>query len=635
MPQPENRQIAGRYERALSLDRAAVNEETRTVNIAVSSEEPYMRWFGLETLGHDAKEVDLSFLKDGAPLLMDHDTRDQIGVIETVSLGTDKVLRAVVRFGRSARAQEVFQDVLDGIRSKISVGYEVIKYEVTKAGNKGNPDQVRATRWRPLEASFVAVPADPTVGVGRSLDGQEPSEPNPNPAALAATTEVRAMSLEPNPTAVAPQAAPPVNVQELRSQAVHETLQSIELGRALGLEDEARGLVAAGKSAVEINGALLELRRQKGPQPTPGTDPLADLGLTPKEQREYSFHRALTVAADIADGRNPEGSLEREVSTAMERLMPINYKRRGGVFVPLMTRTGLDSLTSTAGAELKYTEYGGEMIELYRNASVALRAGARMINGLSSPLSFPRQTAGSSGSWVAENPGSDVSESDATFDTVTLTPKTYMATTSFTRQLQVMGVVDPESVVRNDLAIAHALAWDRAYIHGTGTAQPLGLYGISGINTKAMGGAVAYGELLDMAAEVATDNALLGNLAFITTIGMANKLLQTLAFSAAGSDTIWRGTLNEGVVGGYRAIASNQVSSVMTGSTTTGGSEHGIIFGNHADAIIGTFGPGVEVVLDPYRLKKQGLYEVSSFGMVDIIYRHPTSFCKATGATLA
>jgi hypothetical protein len=86
---------------------------------------------------------------------------------------------------------------------------------------------------------------------------------------------------------------------------------------------------------------------------------------------------------------------------------------------------------------------------------------------------------------------------------------------------------------------------------------------------------------------------------------------------------------------GHRALASNQVSSLMNGSTATGGSEHGIVFGNHGDAIIGAFGPGVEVVLDPYRLKKQGMIEATSFGMVDIIFRHDHSFCKATGATLA
>ena len=63
-----------------------------------------------------------------APLLLDHDMTKQIGVIEEFKL--DQAAQrtvAVVRFGRSSLAEEVFRDVLDGIRMNISVGYRVDK----------------------------------------------------------------------------------------------------------------------------------------------------------------------------------------------------------------------------------------------------------------------------------------------------------------------------------------------------------------------------------------------------------------------------------------------------------------------------------------------------------------------------
>lgn len=627
----QQREIGGTYTREAEFQREAIKADDRTVQVAISSEAPVERWFGTEILDHGKGAVDLGRMKSGGPVLMDHNTRDQIGVVEDIKLDGDRVLRGTLRFSKSARAQEIFQDVQDGIRSKISVGYNINRYEITK-GSQGAPDTIRATRWTPMEVSFVAVPADDSVGVGRSLDPEDGSVSTTTATPTAAHPEVR---MEPTPnTPAAPEA---VNIEQIRTRATQEALQSLELGRALGLESEAREMVAANKPAAEINGELLKLKKERGSQPVQGAS-LEGLGLTPKEAREYSYARALFAAIEDADGgkQSKDYGFEREVSEALLKRFPTEFKRHGGIVIPF-TRTGLDSATSTAGAELKYTQYGGEMIELLRNMSGAVRMGARVINGLSSPISFPKQTAGSAASWIAsENPGSDVAESDATFGSVSLSPKTLQATTAFSRQLQILGVVDAESIIRNDLAQAHALAWDRAVFHGTGSSgQPDGLYHISGTNSKAMGGAVAFGELIDMVTECAIDNAMLGTTGFITTPGMAGKLRQTLEFSAAGSGTIWEGTYEKGTIGGYNALATNQISSVMTGSTTTGGSEHGIIFGNWDCCLIGTFGPGLEIIVDPYRLKKQAMIEVTSFGMTDIAFRHVVAFCKATGATLA
>ena len=100
---------------------------------------------------------------------------------------------------------------------------------------------------------------------------------------------------------------------------------------------------------------------------------------------------------------------------------------------------------------------------------------------------------------------------------------------------------------------------------------------------------------------------------------------------AASTDTnmIWSGKLDNGTLAGYTARASNQVSAALGG-----GSEHGLIFGNWSDALIGMWG-ALELVVDPYALKKQGMIEVTSFQLCDIALRHPQSFCKATGATIA
>jgi RNA-binding protein YhbY len=151
---------------------SAEEVDARRVKIAVSSEEPVERSFGKEILEHSEEAIDLSFLASGrAPLLLDHDPEKQIGVIESVDLdGSARRLRATVRFGKNGLAKEILDDVNDGIRANISVGYSINKM-VKK------DDAYIAKSWRPVEASIVSIPADVTVGVGRSSETSQPTPP--------------------------------------------------------------------------------------------------------------------------------------------------------------------------------------------------------------------------------------------------------------------------------------------------------------------------------------------------------------------------------------------------------------------------------------------------------------------------
>ena len=162
-----------KLQRTFHLTTKNINKSNRTVKLAFSSEEPYPRDFGLEVLSHKKEDADLSFLESGqAPLLLDHDSTKQIGGIEKAEISeSDKVGRAIVRFGKSQLADEVFRDVVDGIRQNISVGYEITKMTKDKYDEEnedyGKSDYFRVN-WKPLEISSVSIPADTTVGVGRS-----------------------------------------------------------------------------------------------------------------------------------------------------------------------------------------------------------------------------------------------------------------------------------------------------------------------------------------------------------------------------------------------------------------------------------------------------------------------------------
>jgi phage head maturation protease len=160
------------FYRDLQVRKDNIDEEKRTVELSFSSEEPYERYFGNEILGHKPNEVRMERLLKTGPLLLDHDYKKQIGKVETADIKNKRGI-ATVRFSRSSLAEEIFQDVLDGIRENISVGYQL--YKLFELDEKGEDDieQYRAVDWEPHEISIVSMPADMTVGIGRSLNDLE------------------------------------------------------------------------------------------------------------------------------------------------------------------------------------------------------------------------------------------------------------------------------------------------------------------------------------------------------------------------------------------------------------------------------------------------------------------------------
>lgn len=165
---PTTIKVDGLLQRQISFKREAVNVDARTVELSASSEAAVERWFGNEILDHAPTSVRLGRLKRGGPVLVDH-FGDQVGVVDDVTLDTGKRrLNARLRFGSGQRATEIFQDIQDGIRQNVSIGYQVHKLMLEATGDDG--ETYRAVDWEPYEISIVSMPADISVGVGRSSD---------------------------------------------------------------------------------------------------------------------------------------------------------------------------------------------------------------------------------------------------------------------------------------------------------------------------------------------------------------------------------------------------------------------------------------------------------------------------------
>lgn len=584
-----DRKSAAQLERrADDLDARSIDDKKRTVNIAVSSELPYRRSFGNEILVHEQDAIDMAFLASGrAPLLLDHDMEKQIGVIESVELSADKVLRAKVRFGRSALAQEVFQDVVDGIRSNVSVGYRVNKMERSPT----DKDSYLVRSWSPLEVSVVSIPADPSVGVGRSAAALEP-KPTVEPSIK---KEVK-MTDEVNLDAVRAEAA---------EAAARNAAAIIDLGVRHNKRDLADAALKSGKSIEQFRGELLDVI---------GTDkPLenSDIGLSAKEKRSFSIVRAIASLANPGDRRLREAAaFEFEASEAAAQ----RYGRSAqGLMVPvdvLGVWKQRDLNTSDDNELVATNLLAGEFIDVLRNQVSVMAAGARMLPGLVGNVAIPKKTAASTGGWISSEGGA-ASESEPTFGTVSLTPKNVGAFTDMTRQLILQSTPAVEALVRDDLTQALALAIDKGALEGSGSSgQPTGILNTSGVNkpTSFAAAVPTFAEMVALETAVAEDNALMGNLAYITDAATYGGLKTKAKDSGSGLFVIENGQAN-----GYNVIRSQQATA------------GNVYFGNFSDLLIGMWA-GLDILVDPYTASSSGNVRVRAIQTVDVAVRNAVSF---------
>lgn len=594
--------------RDLSFTREAVDETARTVQIAFSSETPYERFWGVEILDHTPGAVRMGRLLDGAPLLVGHDTGDQIGVVESASIDPDRKGRALVRFGRSARAEEMFRDVTDNIRRKISVGYVI--HAVRLESKTDGVGTYRVTDWEPYEISLVPVAADNGAGVGRGV----------NPAASpppAVKTLQEQITMSDTHT--------PEQQDAVRAAATKETRDNINAILRMGAQyraaDLAQEYVLAGKTAEEFRDALLKRMANK-PLDTAG------IGMSAPETRRYSLMRALNALCNPGDRRIQEAAaFERECSDAVAAK---TGRAARGFYVPHDVQTrDLTVGTTTAGGHTVGTSLlGASFVDVLRNRMISMQMGAQMLTGLTGNIAIPRQTGGATAYWVAESGAP--TESQQAFDQVTMSPKTVGAYTDISRKLLLQSSIDIEAFVQNDLAKVLALAIDLAAINGSGSSnQPTGILNTAGIGSVAggtNGAAPTWANIIELWQDVAVANADFGVTGYLTNAKVAGKLMSTEKASGTAQFVCPSFPDANGLTnfGGARAGISNQVPSNLTKGTASGVCS-AIIFGNFADLIIGEWGT-LDVTVDPYSNSTSGTVRVVALQDVDIAVRHAESF---------
>lgn len=628
--------------RGAVLERDAINEEKRTVLVSFSSETPYERYWGVEILGHQAGEVDLSWLSSGrAPLLVGHDTRGQIGSVSKAYVRDGKGY-AVLRFSKSRAADEAFQDVIDGHRSNISVGYEIA--ELQQIDDSDGQKTFRATSWKPLEISLVSIPADMTVGVGREHEGVLTMTVRQTPPAPPAATTPAPIPAQSADDAVA--------AERMRVSAISD------LARRHNMRDLGERAIQTGASIDQFQGIVLETI---GPARPLASSP-ALIGLTAREQSSFSICRYISGVVARAQGMRPQvdDAFEQQaVAAATEGARKAGATVRGGVLPydvlmappPPMTlydaQRGLAEFrtmqqrdliagSAAAGGNLVATNLlSSSFIELLRNAQMVATMGATVLPGLVGNVAVPKQTGAATAAWIAENAAP--AESQQQVGQVVLSPRTVSAFNDFSRLLMLQSSPAIEQLVRADLASVLGLAVDLAALHGTGGLQPLGIAGTSGIGSVAggtNGAAPTWDNVVDLESAVANANAALGMLGYLTNTKVRGKLKKTQKFSGTNGQSIWDsdGASPDqlGRMNGNRAGVSNQVSSTLTKGSSSGVCS-AIFYANWAELMIGEWGI-LDLLVDPYSQSSAGIVRVVGFKTTDVAMRHVESFAAMLDA---
>jgi HK97 family phage major capsid protein len=139
-----------------------------------------------------------------------------------------------------------------------------------------------------------------------------------------------------------------------------------------------------------------------------------------------------------------------------------------------------------AGGALVPAPLSARVIDLARNRTVVLRAGAQTVPMTSATLALARLTSEGTPAWKTEN--ATITAADMVFDRVTFTARTLVRTILLSVELFEDADPSSEDVIANAFAGQMAVELDRVALLGTGTPpEPRGVLNQSGITATAHG----------------------------------------------------------------------------------------------------------------------------------------------------
>ncbi|EBU4724768.1 phage major capsid protein [Salmonella enterica] len=479
------------YRRDLTVSAPAFVEsgDDRIVELAFSSEAPYSRIYTdqngdpvelKEILVHDKDAVDLDVLNDKASLLFNHEFDNHIGVVVPGSarIDEDGVGRALVKFSQVGQlANETYDKVKEGTMSKVSVGYTVLE---------GHADFSKGvyfvTKWQPYEISIVSVPADSSVGVGRSLntntdeldeekrevevenketeikpeeeirseENQENKEPeneeSPSDSGNS-SSDSESIPQEVNPEETRSEEQPeenkPVETDELNTNTESERQEEAQpenkpeeevfqrsaedteeiraIGKHLNIsEDEIQRAIEDKEITVEsFKQRALNINTESKTF-AKGKIKMTDTIKTLETRFDLSAALRSLSQEKALNGAEAEYSQEMARQAAQRG----RAQRSNSVFVPT------SALSPVVGTDIRHDSF----VDLLLEKSVLGSLGVNTLTGLTAPISLPRMNKNATDAFGFVNENGEGALSEVAFDGVPMSMKTFTGAVAMSRQ---------------------------------------------------------------------------------------------------------------------------------------------------------------------------------------------------------
>lgn len=398
----------------------------------------------------------------------------------------------------------------------------------------------------------------------------------------------------------------PIAYEQSRKQAIINLVKANNLDERIG-----NAWISQGASMEQVSADILAILHERSKSnPTASA---AHIGMERTDVRRYSLMKAIRASAT---GNWSEATLEREASEEVAKRTGRNERTSNSFFLPYDVQQRDASVAGT-GAYLVATN-NQSFIEILRNRMVAYQMGATRMSGLTGNVTIPKQTVGATAYWLASETTA-ITEGNQTFAQLALTPRTVGAYTQISRLLQLQSSPDAEQLILTDLARQVAIAADLAVLYGTGTEQPTGITQTASIGTLASGTSFDYADILEFQTDVAGNNALNASFGYVTTPAIAALCLTRATFSGSAK-ALWEGSILDGMMGGFKAMSSNQMTSgtMLAGSWDT--------------CVIGEWGV-LELAVNPNDVFAQGITGLRAFYTMDVGVKYAGAWSYGTSLT--
>lgn len=570
----------------INLQKFQVNEDTREITFSCASDTPYLRsdedaklaYNQILVISEDA--VDLSRLNNSAPLLFNHDTDKLLGVVEKAWVQGDRIF-VRVRFSKNdAFADRIYRDILDGIIKNVSIGYVVEDYEDKKQNGEYNR---YVTRWLIYEASIVSIPADTSVGI-RQLNIKDNKMEEKIETKIEQVVEVKELQ-----TPVKDEVEDTVN-----EQAVEEAQEEVKA--CDDKEEEIKKLREENEALKEQIKACEKVEEKACEVDEETKEEIEKIGAdfdVPQEEIKSAIEQKLSVKEfkNIVKNKSFNIINKKENKTMKHEFRDFLAAR--DFDKPFVMR----DFTGFADEALVGTETTPLVAALDKRLGVK---GYRAINGLHSNISIPVETTRVQVG--AKDICAPADDSNPEFTNVTLSPNKITGSVLICKQMLANTNSDVEAYIVDALLKEITYQIEAMMLGKVATAAATEI-NYASINS------ITWQDILAM--QAALGNYMLNSTSFV----MSPAARAALKATPKAENTI-AGFICEGnEVNGYRVDVSGVVGN------------DNIYFGDWSELVLGTWGDGIEILVDPYTESRAGNVIVVASALVDAAVVQPDAFC--------